>query len=198
MPKSILIIIALSLLISTSITNQETKFDFKIRTITAGVTLRDISDTQTITGAIEFLEKSKKAFIEKGYLVQTLRISTQNLHELISGKPTKQTIETLKKIDEIVIKHNVIISIGELLAGDQYEAEFADWTVHLTKETSSISFSIPISSEKNGIHGKSIKVAAEICKALSLNSKGGEANFRFTASANCPARQGGGSGEFSP
>ena len=165
---------------------QESKFDFRIRTITAGITLRDISDTESVTKAIQFLNKSKQAFIDKGYEVQTVRIATQNLHELIKGKPTRQTIDGLKKLDEIAIKNNVLISIGELLAGDQYDPELADWTIQLTKEASSISFSIPISSEKNGVHHQSIKAAAEICRALSVNSKGGEANFRFTASANCP------------
>jgi uncharacterized protein len=177
----------LLLFLFTGATFQENKFDFRIRTITAGVTMRDISDTESITKAIQFLEKSRQAFTEKGYEVQTTRISTQNLHELTSGKPTRQTIEALKTIDEIAIKNNVIISIGELMAANQYDPGLGDWTVQLTKETSNISFSISISSEKYGIHNKSIKAAAEVCRALALNSKGGEANFRFAASANCPA-----------
>jgi len=165
----------------------ENKFDFRIRTITAGVTLVNLSDTGSINNAIDFLKKSRQVFLDKGYEVQTIRISTQNLHELISGKPTQQTISQLKKIDKILVENNVGLAIGELLAGNQYDSELAKWTVQLIKSTSKISFSVPISSAQNGIHNKSIKTAAEICRALSENSEGGEANFRFTASANCPS-----------
>lgn len=161
-------------------------FDFRIRTITAGVTLESLDDIATINDAITFLEKSKKVFIDNGYEVQSVRISTQNLHELISGSPTKQTLQKLKKIDKVLIENSIDLAIGELISGNQYDENLAEWTVELIKETSNINFSVPISSESLGIHHKTIKTAAEICIALSKNSIGGEANFRFTASANCP------------
>ncbi|HEA22496.1 hypothetical protein LCGC14_1314480 [marine sediment metagenome] len=176
-------------LISLSLVSAEKPnqtFDFRIRTITAGITIENLDDISSINEAITFLEKSKKLFAERGYEVQTIRISTQNLHELISDEPTKQTIQKLKKIDEILVQNDVSLSIGELVKENHYAEKLADWTVALTKETSNISFSIPIASESIGVHYQSIKTASEICTALSKNSKGGEANFRFTASANCP------------
>lgn len=165
----------------------DTTFDFRIRTITAGVTLDNLSDTTSINNAISFLKKSRQAFLDKGYEVQTVRISTQNLHELVSDKPTERTIEQLERIDKILVENNVVLAIGELISENQYDSELANWTVKLINSTSNISFSIPISSVQNGIHDKSIKTAAEICRALSENSDGGEANFRFTTSANVPA-----------
>lgn len=176
----------LSILLASANKPNQT-FDFRIRTITAGVTLENLNDIGTINNAIAFLEKSKKVFVSSGYEVQTVRISTQNLHELILGNPTKQTIQQLKEIDKILVQNNIGLAIGELISGNQYDAKLANWTVELIKETSNISFSVPISSENIGIHHQSIKTAAEICIALSQNSSGGEANFRFTASANCPA-----------
>ena len=165
----------------------ETKHDFRIRTITAGVSLASISDTMSILQAIEFLKESKLEFIKEGYEVQTIRISTQSLHKLINKWPDSQTINHLRIIDQIAERENVSLSIGEIIKGNQYNPELVDWVIHLNNETTNISFSIPISSRNSGIHQKSIKNAAEICQALSKNSKGGEANFRFTASANCPA-----------
>lgn len=160
--------------------------DFRIRTITAGVTLKSLDDTTTIHQAIAFLDKAKKVFIDKGYTLQTVRIATQHLHELITDQPTDQTIRKLKKIDKILAENNISLAIGELVAGDHYHAKLAEWTVALIKETANINFSVPIASEKNGVHYQTIKTASEICLALSQNSVGGEANFRFTASANCP------------
>jgi uncharacterized protein len=187
MKKTYLMSIAVLILALCSFTTPENKFDFRIRTITAGVTLRDLSDTVSINQAIQFLKKSRKVFSDKGYEVQTIRISTQNLHQLIRTKPANETIGFLKKIDAIAIRDNVAISIGELISGNQYVEGLKDWTIQLIRETSNISFSIPIASEANGVHTQSIKVAAEVCTALSQNSKGGEGNFRFTASASCPA-----------
>jgi uncharacterized protein len=182
--KLLFLLIISLLLISADKPNQI--FDFRIRTITAGVTLESLDDIATINDAITFLEKSKKVFTDNGYEVQSVRISTQNLHELISGSPTKQTLQKLKKIDKILIENSINLAIGELIPGNQYDEKLANWTVELIKETSNINFSVPISSESLGLHHKTIKTASEICLALSRNSKGGEANFRFTASANCP------------
>jgi uncharacterized protein (UPF0210 family) len=161
-------------------------FDFRIRTITAGITLENLDDLKSIKNAITFLEKAKSSYINKGYEVQDIRISTQNLHELVTDTPTEHTIQQLKEIDKILVQNSISLSIGELISGNQYDEKLAEWTVKLIKETSNINFSVPISSERLGVHNKSIKTASEICIALSKNSKGGEANFRFTASANCP------------
>ena len=186
MKKLKLLLLSLISLLFFSANKPNQNLDFRIRTITAGVTLKNLDDISSIHEAISFLKKSEKVFVEKGYEVQTVRISTQNLHELISGNPTKQTLQQLKQIDKILIENNIVLAIGELISGDQYDEKLADWTVELIKETSNISFSVPISSESIGIHHQSIKTASEICIALSKNSKGGEANFRFCASANCP------------
>jgi len=172
------------LLISANKPNQT--FDFRIRTITAGITLENLDDLNSINKAITFLEKAKKIYINNGYEVQDIRISTQNLHELVTDKPTVHTIKQLKAIDKILVQNSISLSVGELISGNQYDEKLAEWAVELIKETSNINFSVPISSESLGIHHKTIKTASEICIALSKNSKGGEANFRFTASANCP------------
>jgi uncharacterized protein (UPF0210 family) len=175
----------ISLLLMSADTPKQT-FDFRIRTITAGITLENLDDLKSIKNAITFLEKAKSSYINKGYEVQDIRISTQNLHELVTDTPTEHTIQQLKEIDKILVQNSISLSIGELISGNQYDEKLAEWTVKLIKETSNINFSVPISSERLGVHNKSIKTASEICIALSKNSKGGEANFRFTASANCP------------
>lgn len=161
--------------------------NFKIRTITAGVSLSDLSDTTTIKLAIEFLKSARAEYTQKGYEVQTLRIATQPVYDYFVGKSHPDAIPYLKAIDIIVKRENVVISIGEILPPDQYQAGIADWAIALIKETDNVSFSIPISSVERGVYPNSIKAAAEITIAISKNSDGGEGNFRFTASANCPA-----------
>jgi uncharacterized protein (UPF0210 family) len=68
-----------------------------------------------------------------------------------------------------------------------YRDDIAKWAVDLINTTETISFSLPISSSEQGLLYNSIKLAAEITVAIANNTKGGEGNFRFTASANCPS-----------
>ena len=56
---------------------------FRIRTITAGVTLKSLTDTTTLNTTIDFLHKAKQEYMAKGYEVQTLRISTQNFYNYL-------------------------------------------------------------------------------------------------------------------
>ncbi len=167
--------------------NIRTKPDFRIRTITAGVSLSSMSDTASLLEAIDFLRSSEQRYLEEGYEVQTVRIATQSLHQMIDGSPDEKTIDHLKRMDKIVCRENVSLAIGEIIEGDQYDPELTDWVIQLNRETANINFSVPISSKNKGIHAHSIRNAAEICKALSQEGNGGEANFKFTTSANCPA-----------
>jgi uncharacterized protein len=161
--------------------------NFRIRTITAGVSLSSLSDTVTINQTIAFLKKSRTEYTKNGYEVQTLRIVTQNIYEYLGAKSYKESIPYLKIIDQIAKREDVALSIGQLLPPNEYRSDISNWVIELIKETDNISFSIPISSFSHGIYPNSIKAAAEVTIALSKNSEGGEGNFRFTASANCPA-----------
>jgi len=186
MKKSTIFLCFLSLILLTSANKKASKPDFRIRTITAGITLQSLADTATIKTAINFLNQARKKYQAKGYEVQTIRISTQHLHQLVNGKPNQETIRLLKQIDKIAGKNGLPIAVGQLLPANEYDADLADWVRQLYRETDNINFSLSISSEEKGIHEKSIKAAAEICQVLA-ESKGGEANFRFTTAANCPA-----------
>lgn len=179
---TLLVIILMTSFIANSQGN-----NFRIRTITAGVSLSNLSDTMTINQTITFLKKSKEEYIQKGYEVQTLRIVTQNIYEYLGGRSYNEALPYLKAIDHIVKREGINLSIGELLPPNVYKSDLADWVIELIKETDNINFSIPISSLALGLHPHSIKAAAEVTIAISKNSAGGEGNFRFTASANCPA-----------
>lgn len=177
----------LILFISYSSFSQTTQQNFRIRTITAGVTLSSLSDTTSIIKAVEFLKEARSKYVEAGYEVQTIRISTQNFHEYLGTATYPQSLNYLKKFDRIAQKENIAFSIGQILPPDVYSDDIAKWAVGLINTTETISFSLPISSSEQGLLYNSIKSAAEITVAIANNTKGGEGNFRFTASANCPS-----------
>jgi uncharacterized protein (UPF0210 family) len=163
----------------------ETKRRFRIRTITAGVNLDSTGDLKTIESAIEFLQRARKKFEDEGYEIQTVRIATQPFSQYLNGKSRIDAIADLKKIDDVLSAKNVILSIGPVITADRHDTEFASWATQLVKETKNISFSVTVASER-GVHTQTALTAAEAIVALSKASPGGEANFRFTAAANCP------------
>ncbi len=160
---------------------------FKIRTITAGLNLKNTSDLVTIEAAIEFLQRAKKKFEDEGYEIQTLRIATQPLPEYLKGKSRREALADLKKIDEVVSAKNVLLSIGPVITDDRHDAEFPAWAAELIKETKNINFSVVVASPERGVHSQTVLTAAEAIVAISKRSPGGEGNFRFTAAGNCLA-----------
>ena len=158
---------------------------FRIRTITAGVNLDSTTDLKTIESAIEFLQKARKKYEDQGYEIQTVRIATQPFSQYLNGKSRVDAIADLKRIDDLLSSKNVILSIGPVITTDRRDPEFAPWAAQLIKETKNISFSLTVASER-GIHSQTALTAAEAIVAISKASPGGEGNFRFTASANCP------------
>ena len=161
--------------------------NFRIRTITAGINLLNIDDIDSLKEAIHFLKDAKMVFMSKGYEVQTIRLATQNLYEIINKIPDERTLRSLNHIDQICSENDILIAIGEIIPRNQYSDKTVDWVKELIEETSMISFNVSIASEAYRVQENSIKMAAKITQCLAQNSKGGEANFRFTASANCPA-----------
>jgi len=172
--------------LSTVLCSQKTTYHFRVRTVTAGITLNSLSDTTTFNAAIEFLKKAKQEYIDKGYEVQTIRISTQNLYKYLNQYSYNDALPFLVRLDKIAQQNKISLSIGQILPPDTYQEGIGDWAEKLVQTTSNIFFSLPISSHEKGIHFNSIKASSEIISALS-KSNGGEDCFHFTASANCPA-----------
>lgn len=171
--------------VSLGLVGQDQKL-FAIRTITAGVTLSDVSDVASIKSAIQFLKEAKAEFVSKGYQVQTLRISTQPFYTYLNSKSYEETIPDLKRLDQLVNEAGMILAIGPIVS-DDYDGDISDWAVKLIEETETISFSISIANKQNGISGSGVHQAAMTIANIAENTRGGEGNFRFAASANCPA-----------
>lgn len=163
----------------------EHKPPFRIRTITAGVNLKNTSDTGAIKSAVTFLQNAKRVFEDAGYEVQTLRIATQPLPEYLNGLALSDAISALKTLDQLVVSNNILLSIGPALKEDRYDPQLASWAAELIKATDNINFSVVVASP-NAIHRDAIKSASEAMVAISKAVPGGEGNFRFTAIANCP------------
>ncbi len=129
------LIIITFLLFNTCISySQNAKYLFRIRTITAGVNLKSLTDTTTLNTTIDFLQKAKQEYIAKGYEVQTLRISTQNLYYYLKQYSYNEALLFLENFDKIAKRNNIVLSIGQLNSYEVQQPLVSVFLYHPTKK----------------------------------------------------------------
>jgi uncharacterized protein (UPF0210 family) len=160
---------------------------FRVRTITAGISVRDAADLRPFVAALDVLERSRRAFTDAGYEVQTIRLATNPFLASATQAERSRALKSLELLDQLVASRNAIISLGPVQAVDAPDRDLAPWAGELIQRTHRISFSTVIASPELGVHRHSLLSAAEIMVALSRAIPGGMGNFRFAAAANIPA-----------
>ncbi len=160
---------------------------FSIRTITAGLTLDSADDLLPVEEAARFLGTAQTAFENAGIPVQSTRIATQPLGDLVRDKGPDQAIRSLQKLDRFVADRDLLISVGPLLEGDVEDRDFPSWAAELVAATDETYFSIAVSDQESRVFPRSVQTAARTIRAISRIGANGEANFRFGAAARVPA-----------
>src|SRR5258707_8439833 len=111
---------------------------FKIRTVTAGVNLKNTADLATVESAIGFLQRARTKLEAEGYEIQTLRIATQPMPEYLNGKSRGAALADLRKIDEVISAQGVILRIGAVITGARDDPECESWTTQLDRQPESV------------------------------------------------------------
>jgi uncharacterized protein (UPF0210 family) len=160
---------------------------FRIRTITAGTTLRDPADTQSLEAALAFLKGAKRMVTEAGYEVQTIRVATQPLLEEVGHAKRAGALTDLQALDRAVTAAGALLSIGPVLAPDGDDPDFAAWAAELARTTRNVSFTVRVASPERGASPSGVTAAGEAMAAIARSTAAGLGNFRFAAAANVPA-----------
>jgi uncharacterized protein len=84
----------------------------RVRAISAFVRLDRANLLQQIDGTSLVLRRAESEFKSKGYDVQTLRITTQSLAELVSGLSEEQALAFPKSLDDLSVKKKFNANIG--------------------------------------------------------------------------------------
>ena len=158
---------------------------FRIRTITAGVRLTSPTDLEPIESAIAFLDRTRRAFQGAGYEVQTTRIATAPLAPP-AGRWTDRLLADLQALDRVVAAHQVLLSVGPLVADDRFDTGFPMWAATLLGTTRNLSCSVTVATPGRGIHHEAARTAAATIAAIARATPGAEGTFRFAAVAYCP------------
>ena len=154
----------------------------KVRAITAFVRLDREKYQQQIAEALVVLRKAKADFESSGYEVETIRVTTQPLAELVADIPEDQALAFLTQFDQLSANENFIPNVGP---GMMHESDDPA-TMHLLERALSTLPNIQASAiiaDDAGIHWKTIRRTAELVKYVSEHSSRSQGTFRFTATA---------------
>jgi len=154
----------------------------KVRAITGFVRLDRATSEKQIAEALVVLRKTKSAFEAAGYQVQTLRLTTQPLAELVSGLPEDQALAFLTRLDQLSVKEDFIPNVGVAMMHDSDDPS----AMHLLERALSTLPNIEgntIIADSAGIHWKTIHRTSELVKYVSEHSPRSQGTFNFTATA---------------
>src|SRR3954469_25542709 len=154
----------------------------KVRAITAFVRLDRNAYQKQVSDTLIVLGKLKARFEATAYEVETVRITTQPLAEVVSGLTEDQALDFLTTLDQLSAKENFALNIGPatLHEGDDPA------TLHLLEKALSRLTHIQSSAviaDEDGIHWKSLRETAELLKFVSEHSPGSTGTFQFAATA---------------
>jgi uncharacterized protein (UPF0210 family) len=154
----------------------------KVRAITAFVRLDPANFQKQIQDTLAVLQQAKAAFIAQGYEVESVRITTQPLAELVAGMPEDRAMAFLRAFDDLSAKDNFLPNVGPAMMHDTDDPK----AVHLLEQALSTIPNIEgstIIADEDGIHWKTIHRTAELVKYVSEHSPRSQGTFNFTATA---------------
>jgi uncharacterized protein (UPF0210 family) len=154
----------------------------KVRAITAFVRLDRGTYEKQIAETLLVLRKAKTEFEDAGYQVETLRITTQPLAELIAGASESDALAFLTRLDQLSLKEDFLPNVGPAMMRDTDDPA----TMHLLERALSTLANIEantIIADEQGIHWKTIHRTSELVKYVSEHSPRSQGTFNFTATA---------------
>ena len=154
----------------------------KVRAITGFVRLDRTAYQKQIADALVVLRRVKAEFESSGYEVETVRLTTQPLAELVAGMSEEQALAFLAQLDELSVKEKFLPNVGPGMLHDADDPA----TMHLLERALSTLPNISASTiiaDESGIHWKAIRRTVELVKYVSEHSPRSQGTFNFTATA---------------
>lgn len=158
----------------------------KIRTITAFVHMDRQNYQSQVGDALTMLRAAKEEFTRSGYVVETIRITTQPFPEIIQGLSPEQALDFFHEYDKLAQKEGFAAEIGPAMMADSDDSARADLLGQIIATTQSINGFVAVADDA-GIHWNAVRAAAHVIKYLEDHTAHSEGNFRFAAGAFPPA-----------
>ncbi len=153
-----------------------------VRAITAFVRLDPATLERQIADTLTVLRAAKADFAQRGYKTQTIRIVTQPLGELISGRSDDEALRLLKTLDDLSAKEGFIPSVGPAMMRDTDDPHVMRLLEKALTTLPNMQANSIIAAE-DGIHWKVIRESAALVHYLTDHAPPSHGNFNFTATA---------------
>jgi hypothetical protein len=154
----------------------------KVRAITAFVRLERTTYTQQVSDALTVLRSAKSEFEKQGYQVETLRIVTQPLAELIAGQSDAEALKFLKSFDDLGAKESFLPNVGPAMMRDSDDPRAMHVLAQALTTLPNINSSA-VMADDDGIHWKVIRESAALVHYLADHSPHSQGNFNFAGTA---------------
>jgi uncharacterized protein (UPF0210 family) len=152
-----------------------------VRAITAFVRVERANYARDFADAKAVLDDVKAEFGKHGYAVQTQRLVTQPVGELIGGLSDDAALALLKKLDALAGEQGLALNIGPAMLHDSDDTR-AMRLLATALATQTHTNASAIIADKDGIHWKTIRESAALVHRLA-DSPHSQGNFNFAATA---------------
>jgi len=178
-------LVALALLLAAAGATTAPAQDYtkpKVRAITAFVSLERASYDRQIAATLTVLREAQRDFEQQGYTVESVRITTQPLAELLRGQSDTEALSFLKALDELAAKENFLPNIGPAMLRDGDDPHTMQLLAQALSSLSQLNASAIIAGD-DGIHWKVIREAARLVRYVADHSPHSQGTFNFAATA---------------
>jgi uncharacterized protein len=153
-----------------------------VRAITAFVRLDPATFDRQIADALTVLRAAEREFAQRGYKTETIRIVTQPLGELVSGRSDDDALRLLKAIDDLSAKEGFIPSVGPAMMRDSDDPRVMRLLEKALSTLPNLQGNSIIAAD-DGIHWNVIRESAALVRYLTDHGPPSHGNFNFTATA---------------
>ena len=154
----------------------------KVRAITGFVRLDRAQLAKQVGDALTVLRSAKREFEKQGYVVESLRIVTQPLGELVDGLSDPDALALLQRFDALSTKGRFLPGVGPAMLRDSDDPRPMRILARALSTLPNIEGNAVLAGE-DGIHWKVIRESAALLREVTDHSPGSIGSFNFTGTA---------------
>lgn len=156
-----------------------------IRTITLGLADPHPLTSEAIQQASTMLKSASNRYIDAGYEVQTVRLSTRSIFDDLTDWSSPSIIHYVQELQHMLDDHDIsFCSIGTAHAArPNFPLQHIGLITNMLAPTSALNATVQLANKKHGLRSEAALAAAEVMKLLADETAEGFGNFRFAVLA---------------
>ena len=157
----------------------------KVRAIAAFVRISHAGWERQFAATLEKLRAARAIVEDRGYSVESIRITTQPFPSWLLGLPRRESLATLRCMDDLAVATPFELSIGPAMRADDDAPAPARLLAEALETARLLQANLLIASDR-GPHPRAMRAAAETVLHAAASSPRSQGAFNFTALACVP------------